>query len=287
MEVGEGSDSSWTLKMEPKGLTEISAVEDERERGVGPTAEFRGRRKGAASHFPGWGCLGQEGSGAAGAGLGQHTRHSCGEAVAAAREQGLQFRADISTCMACKAADGPRPRGADSEERGDPRQGGSPKPAKDSPADLGWLGRAHSPLMPVAAGLGPHRGVSSQLLANCALPRSPWTPPLCRPGSGGGAGASRTRQGRAGATPPPACLRLGKPWSQVPQWAQIPPCWSPCSGGSLWGQGWEANHRHMQQRFSEDEPNLDSYCLHLFSAQEAGSVPTWSWGHTGPLPHMP
>lgn len=67
MEVGEGSDSSWTLKMEPKGLTEISAVEDERERGVGPTAEFRGRRKGAASHFPGWGCLGQEGSGAAGA----------------------------------------------------------------------------------------------------------------------------------------------------------------------------------------------------------------------------
>lgn len=34
----------------------------------------------------------------------------------------------------------------------------------------------------------------------------------------------------------------------------------------------------MQQRFSKEETKSpESYCLHLFSAQEAERVPTWTW----------
>lgn len=39
--------------------------------------------------------------------------------------------------------------------------------------------------------------------------------------------------------------------------------------------------------FPKMKPNaLESYCLHLFSAQDAEPVPARTLGHTGHLPHL-
>lgn len=172
---------------------------------------------------------------------------------------------------------------------------------------VGRAGGAHSPLMPGAACPGPHRGASSQLSASCALPRRPmqarrletqvpssvrlrWGTGLST--AGGGGGVRGTLWGAVVATlPSTACLSCGHP-VLMKMGPSVDPRLLGAQALTLdgpWvGVGKRPSHRHMQQRFFQRQTKSpDSYCLHLFSAQEAEQVPTWTWGHTAPVPHSP
>lgn len=96
------------------------------------------------------------------------------------------------------------------------------------------------------------------------------------PGPGGGE--------LRGAMPSTACLSCRPPVLVDPGLCTVE---SPVEG--LWGTGVAGTKgpvtAHATEICHEPKPP-NSYCLHLFSAQEAEQVPPWTWGHPGPLPPL-